>query len=348
MNASQEVDTSPEVPPQVTMLQIISGFWLSRAVYIAAKLGLADLVKKQPKSAEELAQATDTHAPSLYRMLRALANAGIFAEDKDQRFHSTSLAATLQNDLPGSLRFFAMTELGEEHYPAWEHALYSVKTGEIAFNHRFGMPMWEFFAGNPENARIFYNAMANLTTLANEAILSSYNFSPFSKTVDVAGGHGSFIIGILKANPMMRGVLFDLPNVIEKAKQRIIEHGLADRCEAFGGDIFQSVPEGGDAYVLKWIIHDWNDEQSITILKNCRQAMAAGGKLLLVESLILSGNEPSFAKFGDLNMLVMTGGRERTESQYRELLAAAGFELSRIARARPAPSTLCVIEAVRA
>ena len=348
MSASQQVDASPEVPPQVTMLQIISGFWLSRAVYIAAKLGLADLVKKQPKSAEELAQATDTHAPSLYRVLRALANAGIFAEDEDQRFHSTSLAATLQNDLPGSLRFFAMTELGEEHYPAWEHALYSVKTGEIAFNHRFGMPMWEFFAANPENARIFYDAMANLTTWVNEATLSSYDFSPFSKTVDVAGGHGSFIIGILKANPMMRGVLFDLPHVIEKAKQRISEDGLADRCEAFGGDIFQSVPEGGDAYLLKWIIHDWNDEQSITILKNCRKAMAAGGRLLLVESLILSVNELSFAKFGDLNMLVMTGGRERTENQYRELLAAAGFEVSRIARARPTLSTLCVIEAVLA
>jgi hypothetical protein len=223
-------------------------------------------------------------------VLRALANAGIFAEDEDQRFDSTSLAATLQNDLPGSLRFFAMTQLGEEHYPACEHALYSVKTGEIAFNHRFGTPMWEFFAANPENARIFYNAMANLTTWVNEAILSSYDFSPFSKTVDVAGGHGSFIIGILKANPMMRGVLFDLPHVIEKAKQRISEDCLADRCEAFGGDIFQSLPEGGDAYVLKWIIHDWNDEQSITILKNCRQAMAAGGRLLLVESLILSDN----------------------------------------------------------
>jgi hypothetical protein len=139
------------------------------------------------------------------------------------------------------------------------------------------------------------------------------------------------LVGILKANPVMRGVLFDLPHVIEKAKQRISEDGLADRCEAFAGDIFQSVPEGGDAYVLKWIIHDWNDERSVTILKNCRQAMAAGGKLLLIESVILSGNERSFAKFGDLNMLVMTGGRERTESQYRELFAAAGFELTRIA-----------------
>jgi hypothetical protein len=278
-------------------------------------------------------------------VLRALASAGVFAEDEEQRFHSTPLAATLQNDLPGSLRFIAMTELGEEHYPAWEHALYSVQTGEIAFNHRFGMPVWEFFAANPENARIFDHAMAHLTTSVNEAILSSYDFSPFSKTVDVAGGHGSFLVGILKTIPAMQGILYDLPHVIEKAKQRISEDGLTDRCETIAGDIFQSVPEGGDAYVLKWIIHDWNDEQSLTILKNCRQAMAADGKLLLIESVIPPGNEPSFAKFMDLNMLVMTGGRERTESQYRELLAAAGFELSRIV---PTPSPFCVIEAVRA
>jgi hypothetical protein len=345
MSASKQVDASPDVPPQVAMLQMISGFWLSRAIYIAAKLGLADLVKEQPKSAEELAEATDTHAPSLYRVLRALASAGIFAEAEEQRFHSTPLAATLQNDIPGSLRFIAMTELGEEHYPAWEHALYSVKTGEIAFDQRFGMPIWEFFAANPENARIFDNAMAHLTTSVNEAILPSYDFSSFSKIVDVAGGQGSLLVGILNAHPTMQGVLYDLPHVIEKARRRISEDGLADRCELIAGDIFQSVPEGSDAYLLKWIIHDWNDEQSVTILKNCHQAMAADGKLLLIESVISSGNEPSFAKFMDLNMLVMTGGRERTESQYRELLAAAGFELTRILQT---PSPFCVIEAVRA
>jgi hypothetical protein len=345
MSASTQGNASPDLPPQAVMLQMISGFWLSRAIYIAAKLGLADLVKEQPKSAEELAQATSAHAPSLYRVLRALASVGIFAEDEAQRFHSTPLAATLQNDIPGSLRFIAMTELGEEHYPAWEHALYSVKTGEIAFNHRFGMPVWEFFAVNPENARIFDNAMAHLTTSLNEEILSGYDFSSFSKTVDVAGGQGSLLVGILNAHPTMQGVLYDLPHVIEKAKQRISEDGLAYRCEAIAGDIFQSVPEGGDAYVLKWIIHDWNDEQSGTILKNCRQAMAADAKLLLIESVIPSGNEPSFAKFMDLNMLVMTAGRERTESQYRELLMAAGFELTRIV---PTPSSLCVMEAVRA
>jgi O-methyltransferase domain/Dimerisation domain len=345
MSVSKQLDAAPDLPPQVAMLQMISGFWLARAIYIAAKLGLADLVKEQAKSAEELALETHTHGPSLYRVLRALASAGIFAEDEEQRFHSTPIAATLQSDTPGSLRYIAMTELGEEHYPAWENVLHSVKTGEIAFDHRFGMPIWEFFATHPENAQIFDNAMAHLTTSVNEAILSSYDFSPFSHVVDVAGGQGGFLIGLLKANPAARGLIYDLPHVIEKAKQSLNRERLEDRCEAIAGDIFQSVPAGGDAYVLKWIIHDWNDEQSVTILKNCRAAMTMDAKLLLIESVIPPGNEPAFAKFMDLNMLVMTGGRERSESQYRELLAAAGFALSRIV---PTPSPFCVIEATRA
>ena len=345
MSASKQFDAAQDVPPQVAMLQMISGFWLARAIYIAAKLGLADLVKDEPKTAEALAQETHTHAPSLYRVLRALASAGIFAEDEGQRFHTTPIAATLRSDTPGSLRYIAMTELGEEHYPAWENVLHSVKTGEIAFDHRFGMPIWEFFATHAENAQIFDNAMAHLTTSVNEAILSSYDFSPFGHVVDVAGGQGGFLLGLLKANPAARGLIVDLPHVVEKAKQSISREGLEGRCEATAGDIFQSVPAGGDAYVLKWIIHDWNDEQSLTILKNCRAAMTADARLLLIESVIAPGNEPSFAKFMDLNMLVMTGGRERSESQYRELLAAAGFTLSRIA---PTPSAFCVIEATPA
>lgn len=342
MTMSGNAGDSHDTPPPITMLQMISGFWLSRAIYIAAKLGIADLVKDQPKSAAELAAATDTHAPSLYRVLRALASVGIFAEVENGLFQSTPLAATLQSDITGSLRFIAMTELGEEHYPAWEHVLHSVKTGEIAFNHRFGMPVWEFFAKNPDNAQIFNNAMTHLTASVNFAILASYNFSSFRKLVDVAGGHGGLIVGILKAYPAMRGVLFDLPHVIEFAKHRIEEEGLSDRCQLVAGDVFESVPEGGDAYLLKWILHDWNDEQSIAILKNCHRAISTDGKLLLIESVIASGNEPSFGKFMDLNMLVMTGGRERTENEYRELLGAGGFELTRVV---PTLSPFCVIEA---
>jgi hypothetical protein len=207
------------------------------------------------------------------------------------------------------------------------------------------MPVWEFFSKNPENARIFNAAMTTLTAWAEAAILQSYDFSAIGKIVDVGGGHGGFISAILKANPGMKGVLFDQPHVVDGALETIEKAGLADRCETVGGSFFDSVPEGGDAYILKWIIHDWDDERSIVILRNCRRAMSETGRLLLVETVVPPGNEPSFAKFIDLNMLVMTGGRERTEAEYRALFEAAGFRLTRIV---PTPSPMFVIEGVPA
>ncbi len=343
MSEQKKVQETGETPPPVIMLQMISGFWISRAIYVAAKLGIADLVKDRPKTAAELAQETGTHAPSLYRVLRALASVNIFAKDDDGRFHLTPLAATLQSDAPGSLRYMAMTELGEEHYPAWEHLLHSVTTGEIAFDHRFGMPLWEFFEHHPENAAIFNNAMSNMTAGLHDALLASYDFSQINKIVDVGGGHGGLITTILETNPSMNGVLFDAPSVIEGARQRIPSE-IRERCELVGGDFFKSVTDGGDAYILKWIIHDWDDEKSVAILKNCHRAMVPGGKLLLVEAVIPQGDEPVFSKYIDLNMLVMTGGRERTEDEYRNLLAAAGFELTRIVSM---PSPFSIIEAAR-
>jgi hypothetical protein len=345
MTALKEAGLFQDAAAPATMLRMLSGFWLSRAIYIAAKLGVADLVKERPKNAAELAEAVGAHSPSLYRVLRALAGAGVFFEDEGGRFHSTSLAATLETDTPGSLRFMAVAELGEEHYLGWEHALHSVMTGSVAFDHKFGMPVWEFFAENPENARVFDTAMGRLSESVTNAILASYDFSPFNKMVDVGGGYGGLLTGILNAYPAMRGVLFDLPHVIESAKSRIQESRVAERCETVSGDFFQSVPEGGDAYALKFILHDWNDEQSVAVLKNCRLAMAAGGKLLLIESVITPGDESSFSKLLDLNMMVMTGGRERTEGEYRELLTAAGFELTVIS---PTSTPFRVIEATRA
>jgi ubiquinone/menaquinone biosynthesis C-methylase UbiE len=327
------------------MLQLISGFWISRAIYVAAKLGIADLVKDGPQPVAALAEATGTHAPSLYRVLRALAGVGVFVENQDGRFASTPPAATLQTDAPGSLRAFAMVELGEEHYPAWGALLHSVKTGAIAFDHVFGMNVWQCYAQNPENARTFDDAMSSMTNVINAAIIAAYDFSSIGTVVDVAGGHGNLIASILKANPAMRGILLDVPHVIEGARHRIEAEGLADRCELVAGDFFESVPGGGDAYVLKWIIHDWDDERSVAILKNCRRAMAENGRLLIIEAVIPPGNEPSFGKFMDLNMLVMTGGRERTEAEFGDLLAAAGFKLTRIV---PTQSAMCLIEGARA
>lgn len=332
------------VPPHVAMLEMISGFWISRAIYIAAKLGIADHLHDQPKSAEELAAVTGVHAPSLYRVLRALASVGVFAQDNDNRFRLTPLSETLRTDVRGSLRAFAIVELGEEHYPAWGELLRSVKTGGVAFDHVFGVPIWEYFARHPENAKTFDDAMTEMTLAVNNAVLSSYDFSSIVKIVDVGGGHGSLTAAILKSNPGMKGVLFDLPPVIEGARARIEAEGIADRCELVGGDFFESVPRGGDAYILKWIIHDWDDERAVAILRNCHRAMIENGKLLLVEAVVPPGSEPHLSKFMDLNMLVMTGGRERTEEEYRLLLKAAGFRLTRII---PTGSPMSVIEGER-
>jgi ubiquinone/menaquinone biosynthesis C-methylase UbiE len=203
------------------------------------------------------------------------------------------------------------------------------------------MPIWEFFEQNPENAKTFNEAMTGTTNVVNDAVLSSYDFSSFRKIVDIGGGQGSFIASILKANPPLKGVLFDAPPVVAGAQSRVEAERIADRCEILAGDFFQSVPADGDAYILKWIIHDWDDARSTTILKNCRRAMMKNGKLLIVESVVPRGSEPHFSKFMDLNMLVMTGGRERTETEYRTLLEASGFRLTRII---PTESPVSIVE----
>jgi hypothetical protein len=336
--------SNADVPPPAAMLQMISGFWISRAIYVVAKLGIADHLRDGHRSADELSAATGTHAPSLYRVLRALASVGIFSEDENRRFALTPLAETLRTDVSDSLRAFATVELGEEHYPAWGELLHSVMTGEIAFDRAFGMPVWKFFEQNPENAKTFNDAMTGFTLAVNDAVLASYDFSSIGKIVDVGGGHGSLIASILKANPNMRGILFDAPPVIEGARHRIRDEGIADRCEAVAGDFFKSVPSGADAYIVKWIIHDWDDERSVTILKHCHRAMPENGRLLLVEAVVPHGSQPHFSKYMDLNMLVMTGGRERTENEYRALLSASGFRLTRII---PTESPMSIIEGER-
>ena len=342
-NRSVQSESAP--PPQFAMLQLIIGFWVSRAIYVAAKLGLADLVKDSPKTADELARLTGTHSPSLYRALRALASVGVFTDDGRGRFAQTPLSETLRSDTPGSLRALAIVELGQEHYPAWGNLMHSVKTGEIAFDNLFKQNAWEYYAQNPEDASNFNESMRGLTEMVNVAVLEAYDFSGVDKLVDVAGGTGRLISSILSAHPRMRGVLFDLPHVIAEAGPLLDAAGVRGRCETSTGDFFRSVPEGGDAYVMKWIIHDWDDEKSTVILKNIHRAMDEKGKLLLIEMVVPEGNQPDLSKFLDLDMMVMTGGRERTEAEFNSLLAASGFKLTRVIRTT---SPVCVIEAVRA
>ena len=341
--------TSVDIPPPVAMLQMIAGFWVSRALYIAATLGIADLVQDQSRTATELAVATSTHAPSLYRVLRALASVGVFAEDDRGRFALTPLAATLRSDGPGSLRAWATVQLGEDHYQAWGELMHSVRTGEIAFDHVFGMGVWQHRAQHPEKAKRFDEAMANLIGVYNAAVLASYPFSTIEQVVDVGGGDGSLLVILLQANPKMKGVLFDLPHVAERAKQRIADAGLTGRCEVMAGDALTSVPGGGDAYILSRVIHDWDDNHAVTILKNCHRAMTEQGKLLLIERVLPVRVESSSAAqalvLSDLNMMVMNGGRERTEVEYRVLSEASGFRLTKVT---PTQSAMSVIEGARA
>jgi hypothetical protein len=334
-----------DLPPPEALLRMIAGFWLARALYLAARLGIADLLKDGPRNSEKLALATGMHAPSLCRLLRALASVGVFAEDEEGRFVLTPLAATLRSDVPGSLRAFVIAELDEDHHAAWGEVLGSVKTGEVAFDRRFGMNVWQYRARHPEKGRLFDAAMTSFSAVVDAAIVASYDFAAIGNIVDVGGGNGSLIAAILQAHPAMQGVLFDLPQVTSGARERIESAGLTARCDVVAGDFFAAVPGGGDAYLLKWIIHDWDDERSVILLKNCRRAMARDGKLLLVEAIIASDNAPSFHKCMDLNMLVMTGGRERTAAEYQFLLAAAGFRLTRII---PTALEMRVIEGVPA
>src|SRR4029453_7973567 len=257
--------------PQFAMLQIISGFWISRGVFVIAKLGIPDLLKTGPKTPAEIASPTGTHAESLFRVLRALVSVGVLASDNENRFSNTPVSETLITDAPGSIRWFTISELGQEHYPAWGNLMHSVKTGEIAFDNFYGNDIWTYFKNNPDDAAVFNNSMTGVTAALNASLRSLYDFSKFNTVVDVGGGHGGLITEILKSNPNTKGILFDAAEVVSGARERLSDAGLSDRCEAMAGDFFKAVPKGGDAYVMKWIIHEWDDERALKILKNLRR-----------------------------------------------------------------------------
>jgi hypothetical protein len=335
---------SGSVSPTQAVLRVIANYWEARCLYIAAKLGLADLVRQGPKTAAELAVQTGTHAPALYRVLRALASTGWFYEDDSGRFRPTSLSAGIQSDAAGSLRFLATTELGEEHYPAWGHLMFSVRTGKLAFDEVFGMPNWEYWAGHAEHADVFNRAMSDMTAVVEPAVLASYDFSRARTVVDVGGGKGTLMSAILRGYPQVNGIVLDLPHVVAEGRALIAERRLDSRCTFVAGSFFDAVPRDADVYVLKWVLHDWDDERCVAILKNCREAMADGATLVVVEAVIPARNEPSFHKLMDVNMLVMTGGRERTEAEYRMLFETAGFSLDRVTST---PAELSVLEGRR-
>ena len=327
--------------PGVQLQHLIAGGWVAQAIAVAADLGIADLLADGPKSSAELAEATDSHPRALYRLLRTLAGVGVFTEVEPETFGLTPMAETLRSDVPASLRAWARQTCGDVQWRTWGQLGHSVRTGGTAFKHVHGMENWQYRAQHPEANAMFNAAMTSFSSQVTGAVVAAYDFSRFGTLVDVGGGLGQLLATILAATPSLRGLLFDQPHVVANAGRILADAGVADRCEIVGGSFFESVPGGADAYILSRVIHDWDDERSVAILKTCRRAMGDGGTLLLVEEVIPPGDTPSFGKLMDLNMLVSPGGEERTEAEYRALYEAAGFTLTQVI---PTRSRMHVVE----
>jgi hypothetical protein len=328
MNASQQTPQQTP-PPPAQMMQMITGFWTSCCIYNAAKLNIADLLAAKPQTAVHLAEATHSHAPSLYRVLRALASVGILNENEKGEFSNTALGDTLRSDVPGSMKAMALAQLGD-HYNAWGNLLYSIKTGGIAFDKVEGMSVWKYYETHPEEGVNFMKAMTGLTDAVIMNVLPAYDFTGFKTIVDIGGGNGALLMAVLGAAPAARGIVFDEEYVVAETQKSLAAKGFSQRCGTEGGSFFDFVPTAADAYLMKFVLHDWNDEQCITILQNCAKAMNPSAKLLVLESVIPEGNAPHPGKFMDINMLAMTGGMERTEKEYAALFAKAGLKLSRV------------------
>ena len=323
------------LPPPVLLYHLATGHYISRALFLAAKLGIADLLKDGRRHHSELAKATGTNASSLNRVMRLLASAGVFTEEENGNFALTPVGECLRTGVQGSSRAMVMLFAGNRVQEAWKDLEYCVQTGEPAYRRRGITDPFTDPLRTPEDAANFDAAMADITRVTAVAVASAYDFTPFRTLVDVGGGNGALLIGILKANPALRGIVYDQPAAAERAKVQITESGLGERCQAVGGDFFKQVPEGGDAYILKHVIHDWDDDRALAILRNCRGAMDSQGKLLIVEGVYPAHIDQSLESRGaaanDVNMMVISGGgRQRSETEFRSLYEAAGFKLTRI------------------
>ena len=329
--------------PSARLLELVNGFKVSQALHVAATLGVADLLKNGPRSSHDLAAATGTHPGSLYRLLRALAAVGVLQEDSDRGFALTPIGECLRSDATEPVAPWAVFIGQPEYWKAWGHLLDGVRTSEHAFRHAHGVNTWEYYARNPEAGAAFDAAMTSRSRRQANAVLNAYDFERFRCVVDVGGGHGTLLSAVLAKHRSLRGVLFDQPHVVAGAARVLEAAGVADRCQVVGGDFFEAVPSGGDAHVLKFVLHDWEDEQATIILRNCRRAIAPSGKLLVIECEISPPNEGATDKFLDLTMLVHTGGRERTREEWAALFATAGF---RLVDATPTEAQASIIEGV--
>ena len=336
------------IPPAMQVMQMAGGKLVSRPLYAAVKLRIADLLAKGPRTVGALASESESQPAALYRMLRALASVGVFTETsgpgarlEDRTFSNTPLSEPLMAG-PGGIRDMTLWMGDPAHEHAWEEIVYSVQTGKPCFDRSHGSGVFEYFEANPALGATFNAAMSSFSGRIGGAVLGAYDFGGLSTIVDVGGGHGVLLEEIVRATPGTRGIVFDLPKVIEGAKKRIASTDVASRLSTESGSFFDSVPAGGDAYILSHIVHDWDDERAADILRRCGEAMGSGGRVLVLEQVIAEGNDPDFGKLLDMEMLAMTpGGRERTEAEFRELFSPAGLRLDRVVRTE---APVCVIE----
>jgi hypothetical protein len=329
------------------MLERIAAYWQSQLVFVAAKLGIADVLVDGPLTVEEIAIRVGAYAPHLKRVLRALASLGIFAADPHGRFHLNRLAQTLRSDHPESLRNFALMMVDDYNWSAWSALEHTVRTGSSAFEHVHGAAAFPWMREHPDKEKMFAASMASLSAMENAAVARSYAFGKLERIVDVGGGHGHLLAAILRSYVKLRGVLFDQPQVIQEAAHEgiVTSPDIGGRCELTGGDFFQSVPAGADAYVMKYIIHDWDDERCVRLLGKCREAMPSGGRVLVVDHVVAPGNRFDWGKLLDINMMVMLGSKERTKEEFRQLFSRSGLRLKRVVRTG---TSLGILEALPA
>jgi hypothetical protein len=325
-------------PP--ALFRMATGYWISQAVYVAAELGIADVLKQGPKSCREIATATGADERSLYRLLRALCTIGLIHTAGPDQFRLAARGRPLVSGVPGSLRAMVLT-LGDMHYAAWGHLLESVRTGTSAFQAAFGAPLFDYLGRDLEAGRTFNAAMTDFSALVAHAVLLAYDFSDTGSLVDVGGGCGGLLTSIMRMYPEMQGILFDTPAVIAAAETHLEPAPGAERRALVPGNFLEAVPPGADVYLVSGVVHDWDDERAARILANCRASMARTGRVLVVECVVPEGDESSFSKLLDLNMLVMNGGRERTTSEFQQLFDAAGLRMTRVI---PTVSPLSVVE----
>jgi hypothetical protein len=330
-------------PPHVEIIQMASAIWTARAVYAAARLGLADILSSGPLTADEIAEKCDVDARSTHRLLRALSSRGLFTEVEPKCYALTRAGAALKTGAPGGARAMVLTIGGDWQWKAWNHFFEAIKTGEPGLGKAFGVGLFEYLAAHPDDSAVYDEAMMGFYSAVGPAVVAAYDFSQFKAVVDLGGGTGTLLATILKANERLHGTVFELAYAVPRARQTIQSLGLSARCEVLEGDFFKAVPAERDAYILSHVLHDWNDEQTVSILRNCRAAIPKDGKLLIIEAVLPPGDTPHPGKLIDLLMLTVTGGLERTAEEYGELLAAANFKLTRVVRTAIPQS---VVEAV--